>query len=444
MAAAALVAGVVAAQGAGSRAIPAGSHGVPVLIALRSGGHANEAERAISARGTATRVRERLARAGFRETFRFSTLHALAGEIQGGDLRAALSDPEVVGVDPDTGGGGGLRESVPLVGARALQDAGVTGRGVTVAVLDSGIDASHPDLGDDLVDEQCFCRNQDGTGCCPGGLFQSSGPGAARDDYGHGSWVSGVVTSAGRVAPRGVAPDAGILAIKVLDAQNRFAASAQILAGLDWVLAARPDVRVVNMSLGTDELFEGRCDTSRSWTMAYAEAIGALRRRGVLVVAASMNSGSARRMAAPACVASALAVGATYDARHGALDWGTCRDAAGRADQLVCFSNGGRGLDLLAPGALIVTTAPGGGRTRALGGTSFAAPHVAGAAALLLELSPSLTPGRIEAALETTGPRVRDARSGFVFPRLDVRAAAAAVSAREYTVLLPPESAGRP
>jgi hypothetical protein len=146
-------------------------------------------------------------------------------------LEQANGRSDVRRVDLDVGGSGHLAQSVPLIQADKVHALGFTGRGVTVAVLDSGLATTHPDLSDALLSEQCFCTNADGTGCCPDGSTQQSGPGSAEDDQGHGTNVTGIITSAGRIAPVGVAPDAGIVAVKVIDSQGRFASSAQVSPG---------------------------------------------------------------------------------------------------------------------------------------------------------------------------------------------------------------------
>jgi subtilisin family serine protease len=113
-----------------------------------------------------------------------------------------------------------------------------------------------------------FCASRDGTGCCPGGTTRQSGPGAARDDNGHGTNVAGVITSSGRVAPEGVAPDALILALKVLDKDGFASSTAQVLSGLDYVATQRPDVRVVNVQ-PRDVLPRGHdCAHGRSWRLS--------------------------------------------------------------------------------------------------------------------------------------------------------------------------------
>ncbi len=355
----------------------------------------------------------------FTEHRRFRAIPAIAGEITKRGLDVVARLPHVIRVDLDAGGSGGLAQSVPQIGADQLHAGGTTGSGITVAILDSGIDTDHLDLQDNLIDEACFCPL-----CCPDGGTTQFGPGAAEDDNGHGTHVSGIVTSGGIVAPPGVAPDASILAVKVLNAENRFLASSDIVAALDWILTDRPDVDVINMSLGTDALFGGDCDGRTAFTRAFADVINLLRNRGTIAVAASLNSGLTA-MTAPACVASAISVGAVYDTDVGFQDWGICMDPTTAADQVVCFSNSSHTMDLVAPGALITSDSRFGG-TLTISGTSMASPHVAGCVALLKQAHPTWDPDTIEEAMEGTGPLVTDPKNGLVFPRVDCAAASAA------------------
>ena len=104
---------------------------------------------------------------------------------------------------------GRLADTVPLIDADKWHADGVTGDGVLVAVIDSGIDTDHADLADDLAFEECFGDNDggiNGIGFCLGGTDRLSGVGAAEDDQGHGSRVTGILTSSGTVSPVGVAP----------------------------------------------------------------------------------------------------------------------------------------------------------------------------------------------------------------------------------------------
>jgi len=208
------------------------------------------------------------------------------------------------------------------------------------------------------------------------------------------------------------------VAIKVLDSSSSFCCSSDVIAGLDWILTNRPDVDLVNMSLGTFALFAGDCDDDTAITMAYASAIDALRERGVPVFVAAGNNASGTQMSAPACIANSIAVGAVYDANVGLRNWGTCTDATTVADQVTCFSNSNSKTDLFAPGALTTSTGMGGG-TSTFGGTSQATPTAAACAALLLDKVPGLTPDQLETALESSSTLVTDATNGLFFPRLD-------------------------
>ena len=357
----------------------------------------------------------------FRPTYRWSAISGLAGELSESGLRKLLRDPDVERIDLDVSGTAGLAESVALVRGDEVHDLGVTGRGVVVAVLDTGIDSNHPDLKDSIVAQQCFCTNAAGAGCCPNGATQQSGSGAAKDDQGHGTNVSGIIAGRGRVASKGVAPGAKIVAVKVLDSTGAFADSAQVISGFDYIITQRPEVKVVNMSLGTSLLFSGTCDNAAAFTGAFAQAIGTLKARGTSVFASSLNNGSASQTGLPACIAAAISVGAVYDANIGTISFG-CTDPTTKPDQVCCFSNSSSAVDLLAPGAAISAAGRGGGISTFLG-TSQASPHAAGAAALLLEARPSLTVDQIESALKSTGVPITDKKSGLRIPRIDVRAA---------------------
>lgn len=343
------------------------------------------------------RVLNRLTSARFRVAHRFQAVPALAGTVDATGLAALAADPDVERVVLDVGGSGGLVNSVPHIAADVVHSLhGLTGSGVTVAVIDSGVDSGHPDLAGALAGEQCFCS----TACCPNGQSTQSGPGAAADDHSHGTHVSGIITSDGAVAGVGTAPDADIVAIKVLDASNSFCCISDVIAAMDWIANHRPDVRAVNMSLGTFATFSGTCDEV-SFNPLVAAAVDNLVANGVTVFAASMNGGLTNAMASPACIGNTVAVGATD-----------------LSDAVAPFSNSSTALDLLGPGVFIVSSAVGGGAL-AFSGTSMATPHAVGVAALLLQASPLLTPAEVEAALATGGVPVTDARNGLLRPRVD-------------------------
>ena len=345
---------------------------------------------------------------GYANQIRYQAVPALAGTILNPEGLAQLAaHPAVVKVDLDVGGRGSLAQSVPLIGADHWHQAGVSGQGVVVAVLDSGLDSDHDDLGDDLLHQQCFLDHDgliNGIGLCPNGSDRQSGPGAAEDDAGHGTHVTGIITSRGQKSSVGVAPDAQVVALKVLAGPSfagQFFYFSEIVAALDYLINQRPDVKVINMSLGTYDIFPGNCDNTTAYNMAGASAINTLRANGVTAFASAGNNGSGLIMTSPACLSQVISVGATD-----------------LSDAVASFSNSNAQTDLMAPGVGILSAARGNG-TGSQSGTSMATPHAAGCAALLLQSGLVSTPDELEARLESSPVEVTDPKNGLRFPRLD-------------------------
>lgn len=184
-----------------------------------------------------------------------------------------------------------------------------------VAVLDTGIDTDHPDLADDLLSEECYLAAPGLSSACPDGSTQQRAPGAAEDDSlnGHGSHVSGIITSGGVVGPPGVAPDAGISAYKVLDALADGVAS-DVLAAANHIIINYPGTDLVNLSLGTALFAPGTCD---GLIPAVDAAINTLRAGGTTIFAASHNQSPKTSMTYPACISTVVSEGAMYDANLG-------------------------------------------------------------------------------------------------------------------------------
>jgi len=356
---------------------------------------------------------------------RFRSVPGLAGDLTLEGLEVAANLPQVAMIGIDEEGEGLLAQSVPLTNADLTQQTGFTGQGVTVAVLDSGIDTDHPDLSDDLVGENCFCARNGA--CCPNGMATQSGAGAAEDDQGHGTWVSGQITSGGAVAPVGMAPNASIVAIKVLDSTNTGLCSDAVLA-LEDVRDNWPQVNVVNMSLGFSPLSPGDCDAvNNSCITALVPVLQDLWDAGVTVFASSGNDGDTVNMRVPACISTTLSVGAVYDANVGTNNFGTgsqaCTDNTTAADQVTCYSCTNEKTDLLAPGTCISSSSLGGGVGGCGQGTSASSPHAAGCAALVLEPFPGLTPQNVRDLLTSTGVPILDSRNNEMIPRIDCLAA---------------------
>lgn len=365
----------------------------------------------------------------------FEAVPALAGTLrrESALLRLAMN-PAVRRIDLDIGGTGSLATSVPQINANQRQANGNSGDGIVVGVLDSGIDSDHPDLADDIGQQACFGDNGgtiDGAGFCPNGSDRQTGAGSAEDDHGHGTHVSGIISSNGTNASVGVAPGATIVAVKVLNSTNGFSFTSEVIAGLNWIIANNTTglnlgVQVINMSLGTTALFTSPCDNTNATTQAMAAAINTLRGMGVLTVVSSGNNGSGTQMGLPACVGATITVG-----------------AVNAADAVANFSNSDATTDVFAPGTNVegvtgITSSRLGGGTVGLQGTSMAAPHVAGCIALLIESGDATTPNAIETRLETSAVQVTDATNSLTFPRVDCApdapAPAATITIRKATV----------
>ena len=368
-----------------------------------------------------------VSRSHVRERSRFHGVAAFGASIDVEGALALARNPMVWRIGPDSGGGAALVETRAVVRATEVHDLGFNGSGAVVGILDSGYDGDHIDLFSSLDDEACFCDDD----CCPDRTDSQVGSGAADDAHGHGSHVAGIITSDGSLAPPGIAPQSAIVAVRVLDHRAVFNTMDNIINGLEWIRDNRPDVTVVNMSLGTSRRDSGTCDL-RYFTLA--EAADDLRDRGVLLVAASGNNGDTNGMSAPGCISDVVSVGATWDADVGAQDIpGVCEDLTTQQDQVACYANSGSRTDLFAPGG-VVRSSWRGGVTVELNGTSMASAVVSGCASLLFELAPDASPGDIEEAMEASPVTITVPDSGRVFGRLDCADAAAR--------LLPPALCG--
>jgi subtilisin family serine protease len=263
-----------------------------------------------------------------------------------------------------------MADSNAQINAPKAWAAGVDGSGTTVAVLDSGYDAAHPDLAGQVVDARNF----------------TSDPGGAEDLNGHGTHVASTVAGTGAAsggAEKGVAPGAKLLVGKVLNRSGNGQES-WIIAGMQWAVDKGADV--VNMSLG------GSIGTDCTDPIGVAAQRLTAQADTLFVLAAGNSGPGARTLGSPACADGALTVAAV--------------DAAGAT---ASFSSRGPVTgshrvkpEIAAPGVGVVAARNGGGTKNpytGMSGTSMAAPHVAGVAALLGQRHPEMSAQQRKAVL---------------------------------------------
>lgn len=357
---------------------------------------------------------------------RLESVPMMALDVDRQSLATLASSPGVRSIQQDTLDRPTLAQSTAQVGATTAWTNGATGTGWAIAVLDTGVDKAHPFLEGKVLSEACFSTTSPSTGAasvCPGGVSQSTAPGSgvpcANQDCFHGTHVAGIAAGEG-TSFSGVARSASLIAVQVFSEITNSAvcgnaspcAAAFVsdqIAALERVYALRGAINIaaVNMSLGGD-LSSSICDGD-----ARKPIIDTLRAAGILTVVSSGNNGSSTRITAPACISSTLSVGSVGDGSSGQ-----------RLDVVSSFSNSAPFLDMLAPGASITSSRPGGTFT-SLNGTSMAAPHVAGALAVLRQQAPSLSADQLEGRLLSTGLPLTDNRNSLVRPRLRVDAALA-------------------
>ena len=318
-------------------------------------------------------------------------------------IRQLAKSPLVrkIGLD-NNGGSGHLNDAIPQANIDLVKALPLSGAGVEIAIIDSGLDQAHPDFANRVASQVCFSRD------CNISIY---------DQNGHGTNVAGIVAGAGIIAPQGGAPEVTLHILKVLDANNKFDAASQIVSALDHIITELPNVSIVNMSVGTGQLFSSTCDDDYSWTRSLAAAVNQLNARGVALFASSGNEGNKTAITAPACLHNVIAVGATWDNRISTYS-GFCTELSPIAGEITCFSNSNENVDIVAPGALITSTGRNHGISN-YAGTSMAAPLVTSCAALLRQYKPELTPLELRNALVENGGAIVTDASGRSFPSLD-------------------------
>lgn len=259
-------------------------------------------------------------------------------------------------------------------GAAANDGSDSDGNSVHIAVIDTGIDLQHQDLEANIA----------------GGVTLVTSPGktttGGQDDAGHGTHVAGTIAAAINNADVvGVAPQGKLWAVKVLNKRGSGSFS-DVIAGIDWVAdtTQHPFIAVVNMSLGASCSVCTEDSTDPTLQALHSAIQNAVAQGVTFAVAAGNNSADAKN-SVPAAYDEVITVSALT-----------------QTDSVASFSNYGEDVDLIAPGVGVLSTQLKGG-TAEMSGTSMAAPHVAGAAALVIVSSPGFSPAQVQRQLIETG-----------------------------------------
>ncbi|HFB52734.1 MAG TPA: alkaline serine protease [Anaerolineae bacterium] len=309
------------------------------------------------------------------DTHTFKLLNATAMRVRPDAIEALSDRDEIEFIWADLPVHTCLDVSVPKIGVPAVWDAGFTGAGIKLAIVDTGIDPTHPDFSGRIVARKNFAG------------------GSKNDENGHGTHVASIAAGTGSKSGgkyRGVAPGAELYIAKVLDASGSGSMSG-VMSGVEW--AVEQGAQVVNLSLGS----VGPCDGTDALSTLCDTAV---RDHGVVLCVAAGNEGpGASTVGSPGCARLVITVGASSD-----------------TDAIASFSSRGPTgdgrvkPDIVFPGVGIVAAQAAGTQLGtvvepgyiSLSGTSMATPHASGSACLLLQANGSLTPAQIKSALRNT------------------------------------------
>jgi subtilisin len=364
----------------------------------------------------------------------FEYIPFLAFETDSDTLLQMREDASISSIQEDEIAGAALAESTAVVGAPTAWTSGFSGSGQTIAVVDSGVDKSHGFLNGKIISEACFSSNVAGTSTsvCPDGVTESNVSGSGVhcpttvEGCAHGTNVAGIAAGRG-TAFSGVAKDANIIAIQIF---SRFETTAScggtapcgrywtsdLIKGLERVKTlsnTMNNIAAVNLSMQTGQQFATNCDAQHAATKA---AIDNLRSVGIATIVCSGNYSFTNALTAPACISSAVSVGSTDGGSLGTT-----------LNSVSSFSDSSPLLHLLAPGRWINSSIPNN-LFQNYSGTSMAAPHVAGAFAVLRQRNPNASVTKMLNTLINTGQPITDSRNGIIKPRIKIDSALAAIS----------------
>nr|NJM01451.1 S8 family serine peptidase [Desulfobacula sp.] len=371
---------------------------------------------------------------------RFDYTRSLAVEASAEAVKTLEKMNEVDFVEPDYPFQIHTAQGIPLMNAPAVRSV-YAGQGVSIAVLDTGIDYTHAALGGsgfpnakviggyDFGDDDADPMDTQGHGTSCAGI-------AAGDAAGTGNYMGGV------------AKDARLYALKVTQGSTGTAYNSDIIGGMEWCIDHAEDnpaypIKIISISLGGGK-YSTVCDSAFS---SFARTAAIALSAGITLFASSGNDGYCGSLASPACVSPIISVGAVFDANIGGVGFCVSPDSCApnqgthascgtdpvawvyspAADMVAPYTNIATFLDILAPSHNATAPHAGGGYVAAFGGTSAACPYAAGAAACLQSAVHTahgyfLTPEQVREEMTVSGTMIQYTGTGFSMdkPRINL------------------------
>ncbi len=351
---------------------------VNILVTLKKGKIKGNVEKSLlQARGTGTKYHK--------------LANAFSSKVKARDIKEIAKNPDVDKIYLDFQVKAALDDSVPIIRANTLWSK-YNGSGITVAVIDTGINKNHPDLKNKVVNEISFIKGE-----------------TPEDGFGHGTHVAGIIAGSGAASGgkyKGVAPKASLMNVKVLDNYG-FGSASSVISGIEY--AVDHGANIISMSLGAGFWPPDGTDPVAVAADAAVDA-------GVVVIVAAGNSGAPFLIGSPATAKNVIAVGATTknDTMAEYSSIGPTWDhrikpevvAPGGASFISPDPAGLGIVSAKAPGSMLDQWLPESSVDKyylAISGTSMATPHVSGVAALMLQAHPDWKPQKIKQQLMNTG-----------------------------------------